>query len=196
MAHTKRKKRLRLNSAEQLQLLTSATALEVIQYFRQCGPSTVAEAARGIGKKPKSLHYHVRKLLAAGFVHEVSQRRSGARTEAILDVTADRFIGGNIQSDQSLKELTCDAANTVIQLAKREFAKAVSQEDSLVDSGTNRNIAADRMVARLSASQLAQVNQHLRAISELFSNNVGSENGQLCALTFVLTPVNDAQKEE
>lgn len=189
----KRKKRLSVDRAEQLEVVKSPVALDIIQYLRQCGPASVAEMGKGIGRKSNSLHYHIKKLSGAGFVHQVSSRQSGARTEAIFDVTAERFRGSNIRQNPILRRLTCEAAAALMRLAQRDFARASEFPDQLCDSGRRRNVVADRFACRLQASELAKINQHIEAIKTVFTENLGSEAGQLCAFTMVLTPLEDKQ---
>ena len=185
----KRKKKLRIDSAKQLKLLNSPTAFELIQLLRHRGEATTTELGLSLGKKPNSLHYHMRKLVEAGFVHQIGTQRSGARTEVIYDVVADQFVGANSPLSATLRKLTVDAVATLARLAVRNFSAAAERRADLVDDGKHRNMLANRYAARLTPAQFAQANHHLKAIEKLFIENIGSTAGQNCALTVILTPI-------
>ena len=174
-------------------MLKSPVVVDIVQLLRRRGPATVAEIGQRMGRRPNSLHYHIRKMLEAGFVREVGSQRSGARTESIYDVTAEQFVGSNAPRSEPMKQLTRSAAAALCRLAGRDFARATEQPARLVEQGDRRNVLVKRSAARLSKTQLAQLNRHLRAIDDIFNNNLGAERGQLCALTLVLTPINDVQ---
>ena len=189
----KRKKVVRIRRPEQIQVLNSAVAIGIIDVLRQRGAATVAELGPRLGRSPNSLHYHMRKLLKTGFVHEVGSRRSGARTEAIYDVVADTFVGENAPFTPRLRKLTCDAVASLTRLANRNFAKAAGGAKKLFERGKYRNILATRKTARLTRTQLAAVNRHIEALTEIFDKNIGSDAGELFGITLVMTPLDEGK---
>ena len=185
----KRKAELRITTAEQLKLIRSPTAIDIVQALRQRGPATVSELGQRIGKRPNSCHYHVAKLVKAGFVQAVDTRRSGARTETIYDVVANQFVGPNAPKSPALRQTTREAVAGLLRLAARQFSRATECPEQLCEEGPKRNILVTRHAARLTSSQLAAVNRHFRAVEKIFLENSGSSSGQLCAATLVLTPL-------
>lgn len=188
MVH-KRKKIARVRTAEQIRVLASPASIEIIHALRIGGPTTVAEIGPRLGRKANSLHYHLRKLVRAGFVRQVSARRSGARTEAIYDVVADYFSGPSVAKDPKLQKLSNNAVAAILRLAARNFAQATENPALLRDNGNHCNIAAARTKGRLTRAQLAEVNGHLDALRRIFLEGNMRQRGELCALTIVLTPM-------
>ncbi|MCB9851109.1 MAG: helix-turn-helix transcriptional regulator [Phycisphaerales bacterium] len=184
-----RRKTQPIGDLQQLRVLTSAVAHEIIQSLRDGGPATVAELGPRLGRKANSLHYHVRKLVDAGFLHQVGAHRSHARTEAIYDVTAIQFEGPSAPLDKDLRDATNDVVASLLRHATRNFAQASEVANEIVESGKRRNLCADRYTAWLSNAQLAEVNKHLNALRAIFSTGSKPGEGQLCMLTTVLTPL-------
>ena len=187
----KRKKIFQIKTTEQLKVVSSPVLIEIVQALRYGGPATVNEVGKRIGRKPNSLHYHFRKLVKVGFVHKTDTRLSGARTEAIYDVVADEFYGLTIQEDKSLQKLTNDGIAALLRLAKRNVFRAIKTPEKLRETGAERNIEIQRSAARLTNEQLAEVNAHIDALRKIFTSNIGTEEGQMCSLTMVLTPLED-----
>ncbi len=145
-----------------------------------------------LGRKPNSLHYHMRKLVRAGMAAQVDSKRSGARTEAVYDVVASRFIGAQTMKDKRFRQATTDAVASILRLASRTYTSAAQNHAELTLTGRHRNILATRDKARLSQKQLSQVNEHINAIEQIFEDGSNRPKGKLYALTMVMTPLPDA----
>ncbi len=184
-----RKSTARISTVEQLEVLAAPATFEVFEALQAAGPATVAELGPRLGRKPNSLHYHIRKLVGLGMVEQVDTRRSGARTEALYDVTADVFTGPPVPKNTQLRKATVDAVASILRLASRNYARAAQRPGTLTQTGRHRNILAHRQKAWLTKRELAEVNRHLEALSRIFITNQGTQRGTLCALTMVLTPV-------
>lgn len=191
----KRKATTPIRTAEQLRTLTSPVVRELIQALRSSGPATVAELGPRLGRRANSLHYHMKKLVAGGFVHAVGSRRSGARTEAVYDVTADRFVGPSAPRPAELRALTVDMVASLLRQTTRDFARATDQPAGVVDAGAGRNVVADRHSAWLTPAQLAKANRLIDELHRVFTESTASGRGQLYALTTVLTPVQSRKAE-
>ncbi len=187
----KRRKTTRISSADQLRVLASPVSIEIIQAIRTGGPASTAELGLRLGRNANSLHYHVRKLKQGGFLHEVGMRRSGARMQAVYDVTADVFRYENAPKDPRLRKYINNIVAAMLRLATRSFASSTERPESVREDGAYRNILADRYKARLTRSELAQVNKHLRAAREVFVSSKRTRRGELCTLTMILTPETD-----
>ncbi len=187
----KRKKRATIRTAAQLRALASPVSIEVIQMLRTGGAATVAELGPRLGRKANSLHYHIRKLARAGFIRKIGARRSGARTEASYDVTAEIFRYENAPENPRLRKHVNDIVAAMLRLAMRNFARASQRPQEVREGGAHANILADRYKGRLTRPQLAEVNHHLRAAREILISSCRSRRGELCTLTVVLTPEAD-----
>ncbi|MEE9128907.1 MAG: helix-turn-helix domain-containing protein [Phycisphaerales bacterium] len=189
MMNRKRKEEIPIRTAKQIRILTSAVSIEIIHVLRIGGPATVGQLGPRLGRKANSLHYHVRKLISAGFIRKTGAGRSGARTEAIYDVTAELFSGPSAPKNPKLRKLNNDAVATILRLAARNFAHATERPADLTDWGKYCNIAVGRYKAWLTRPQLAEVNKHLDALRQIFLESNQNQRGDLCAITVVLTPV-------
>ncbi len=187
----KRKKSLPLETADQLRIISSPVAMEIIQVLRQHGPLPVSELGPKIGRRSNSLHYHIRKLLKAGMAVKTDTRLSGARTEAIYDVAADSFKGMELRKNEELLDLSIDGVRSIARLAARNFAKAARRPDDEFGKGKYRDIFAKRFSARLTNSQIAEVNGLVDRIEEIFAGNVGSGKGTMQEVTLVMAPLDE-----
>ncbi|MDH3494314.1 MAG: helix-turn-helix domain-containing protein [Acidobacteriota bacterium] len=185
----KRKKSFPLKTPEQLRLVSSPAALEIVRALRHQGPASVSELGPMIGRKSNSLHYHIRKLTRSGMVRVTGTRRSGARTESVYDVSADRFEGVGLHKSKKLKGLANEGVRSLTRLAAREFERASARDGEIVVTGRHRSILAHRVSARLTKKQLAEVNQCVDRIEEIFAANVGSGSGEMHAMTIVMSPL-------
>ncbi len=184
-----RKTKAQIRSVEQLRVLAAPATFEVFEALQSGGPATAAELGPRLGRKANSLHYHLRKRVRLKMVEAVASRRSGARTEAVYDVTASSFEGATAPKDLVLREATTDAVASLLRLATRNYARAAANPDALTQTGRHRNIAADRRKAWLTKSALVEVNTHIRALHDIFAAHREAGRGELCALTTVLTPL-------
>lgn len=183
-----------IRTAAQLRTLASPVARALLQALR-ASPATVAELGPRLGRRANSLHYHVRKLRAAGFIHAVGTRRSGARTETIYDVVAERFVGPSAPQPPRLRALTVGVVASLLRQATRDFARATEHPQRVVDAGEGRNVVADRHSAWLTPRQLARANRLIDALHRVFTDNAGKEHGRLYVLTTVLTPAQPGKDE-
>lgn len=185
----KRRKTFPLETAEQLRVISSPVRFAIIQALQHLGPTPVSVLGPRIGKKSNSLHYHIRELIRLGMLRQTGTQRSGARTEAIYDVVADRFVGEDLRRKRELQKATNDTVASLLRTAARDFANASDRADALAEKGKERNIFAQRFAARLTDEQLCEVNECLTRVEQIFTSNIGSEDGRMCALTAVLTPL-------
>lgn len=180
---------LALDTAEKMKAISSPVAIEIIQALRQIGPASVSELGPAIGRKPNSLHYHVNKLVENGLVAKTGSQMSGARTETVYDVTAEKFLGGSLNNEEELSVFTKKSVNTILRLAARNYEKAVADHASASEKGKKRNLLVQRLAGRLTGEQLAEVNGLVDRIMEIFADNVASKDGKKISLTLAMTPL-------
>ena len=80
-----------LEDPAQLRAIASADRLRILQLFAAGEPLSVQEMARRLGQPHGRVHYHVRRLVEAGFLQEVGQREVRGITERFYYVTARYF---------------------------------------------------------------------------------------------------------
>jgi DNA-binding Lrp family transcriptional regulator len=192
----KRKPTAPIRTAAQLRTLASPVVHDLLQALRTGGPATIADLGPRVGRPANSLHYHVRKLVQAGFVRQVGTGRSGARVQAIYDVVAERFVGPSAPQPARLRALTVDLVAALLRRTTRDFARATADPASVTESGPTRNIVADRHSAWLTPTQLGKANRLIDALHDVFTENAGTQQGQLFVLTTVLTPAPAQRKDK
>lgn len=195
MAH-RRKKRFNLTTPDQLRLIGSPIAIEIIQAIRQKGPISIRDLGPIIGRKPNSLHYHVRKLVKNGFVVQTGTNRSGARSEAVYDVVADAIVGADLPKNKEMMELTNAGVGSMLRLAQRNWDSASKNPEIVFKEQTITNLRAHRLSARLSEEELHKVNEYIVKILDVFKDSIGSDDGQMCSVTLLLTPLEEYSKKQ
>lgn len=180
-----------IESPAQMRILASPATLEVLEALQTRGPSSIAELGPAIGRKPNTLHYHIRKLLQNKLIVQVDSKRSGARTEAVYDVVANNLDGAHLMTDERFHQATIDAVASILRLAARNFRSALSAPTRIIHRGKQRNMLARRVKARLTRAQLAEVNALLDQLDDLLQANNASTRGTLHAVTIVVTPLQD-----
>jgi DNA-binding Lrp family transcriptional regulator len=188
----KRRKTFLLKTPEQLRVVSSPTAFEILQAIQVIGPVTVRELGPKLGRKSNSLHYHLRKLINAGMVHKTGSGQSGAREEAIYDVVADRFVGEDLYKNEELRHLSAKAVGSFLRIAGRNFENATADPQHQIQNKEIRTISALKRTARLSDQKLKEVNDCIERINAIFTENIGSDEGQMYSFTAVLVPINEA----
>lgn len=190
---TKTRKTVKLGPAAMSELFKPAR-LEVYENLQIAGPSTIADLARRLGRPADSLYYHVRKLLAIGVIEEraAEERERGGpgRRGAVYSVVARRLDVELDPKSRRSREAWSEGGAAVLRLAQRDFAKALESGDIHAD-GARRNLAIRRVKVRLSARELRAVNGHLEAIHELLCKHAENTKGELHAITFVMTPLEE-----
>lgn len=190
----KRRKTFRIKTAAQLKAISSPVSFAIIQTLKQKGPLTVAKLGPKMGRKPNSLHYHIRKLLKIGMIRKVGTQRSGARTEVVYDVVANRFEGSDLNEKPELRKLANESVASLLRLAARNFAEASQIPEIPVEKGKKRNIHARHYSARLTEDQLIELNSYFDKIQNVFASNIGSETGQMYSMTMVFNPLPGVNK--
>ena len=185
----KRKKKLLLTTPEQRTAIASTVRMELLEHLH-AGPATVADLAHRMGRTPNSLYHHVRLLVAAGILRQVDVRRSGAREQAVYDVTAELFELAGLEDDDGDIGLELKTVRMILRKAEREFAAAMESQPEAILCG---EFFTGRMRARLSRGSQRQVMQHLKAIQKIFTHELAREphpsaRPQACSLTVAFLP--------
>ena len=180
-------------TADQLRLIASPVTFEVFEAVQLGGAASAAELGQRLGRKPNSLHYHIRRLVGAGLLRQVDSRRSGARTEAVYDLPHRAFSGDPMPVNRRRREATLAAVASLTRLSARDYADAAKSMNRLVRKGPDRNILAHRGKAWLRPADLARVNAHLESIQQIFRTRAGAggrtDDSALCSMTLILTPL-------
>jgi predicted transcriptional regulator len=194
MVKTKGKpKTLLLRSDEQRRAIASPLRLELIGVFVEREPLSVAQIAQRMGRPATAIHYHVRLMEKAGLLRRAGEQRSGSRTEALYRPVAEVF-----ELDQSGDAKSGDPAAAIktLSIAFRMAVgdmKAALEDSSARYSGPQRNFLGARAHCRLSKTELAELNRHLRHIEKMLSRapttREPSRHDTFISLTLALMPL-------
>ncbi len=198
MARTKSKpKTLLIRSNEQRRAIASPLRLELIGVFVDQEPLSVAQIAQRMGRPATAIHYHVRLLVKAGLLRRAGEQRSGSRTEALYRPVAEIF---ELDQPGDAKSGGPEAAIKTLSLAFRMAAgdmKAALEDSSARYSGPQRNFIGARMHCRLSKTELAELNRHLRHIEKMLSrvptSREPSRHDTFISLTLALMPLRNRE---
>ena len=169
--------------------------LEIYESLQVHGPSSIADLARRLGRPADALYYHVRKLLSVGVIEERPQE-AGSGSGRPGKVYAATSEGLDAQLDNASKrsqEAWSDGARAVLRVVQRDVDRAVAAPGTCTD-GKRRDLALRRIKVRLNAAQLAEVNARLEELSELLYGYSNNTRGELLALTFALTPLEEPRR--
>lgn len=182
---TRKRAKVLLLTSNQIRALRSAVRQEIVDAAQASGPCSVVELASLTGRAADSLYFHLRKLLKVGLLEEVAVRRSGRRDETIYDVPATRFQleKPNIEPGSGVSEMIEGAIN----LATRDLRRVVESGDAIAQ-GPGKNIAGGRHKAWLTQQELAKVDEHLKAITEIYSLAQPGPERALTTFAIVLCP--------
>ena len=180
--------------------LLKAARLEIYECLQISGPLSIAELATRLGRPADSLYYHVRKLLAIGGIEEVGEdgaRRGEAttrgRTGAVYAPVAKRVDADLSPRSRRSRKAWVEGGSSVLRLAQRNLASAL-EGGEVRPEGARRNVLLRRVKVRLNAKQQREVNRYLDGLDELLRRHAENTSGELQAITFVMTPIEEPKR--
>lgn len=184
-----------------LRALASPARLEVVEGLQLCGPSSVAELARRLGRAADSLYYHLRELEKVGVVEVCgttpAPRGHGGRRGAIYRLAKDVVGVDDLGADDRERAALGDMASAVLRLTERNVALALAGPEPMRPPVGYQDLpTVQRTKAWLTPTDLAELTQlvgavddFLRARAEPATSLSGEPTDErtLCALTLALT---------
>lgn len=183
-----RKKSILLTKRSELKLLAKPAIIEIIECIQVDGPATVKSIGRRIGRPPKSIYYHLRKLVQAGLLKPVALQLSGRRSEKIYDVSADRYSTNDASMSPQMRVDIQKALASVLRITHRDYSRSLGQSVA-VTKGKGRTLMGIRRKVWLDQKSLAEVNGLINQIDDLLRKNSTMGKGKRIALTMVMTPL-------
>lgn len=151
------------------------------------GTASVATLAEHLGRHADGLYYHLRVLCKVGLVEEIE---SPGATERMYKLAGSKtaplrlaYRAGRRGNAPALSSY----AHGLLQVAERDFKRALSQPDVVV-SGKRRQLWAARNKGWVSAVDLEEVNRLLEKLCELTSRPRTPGRDMLISLAFALAP--------
>ncbi|MCG3125896.1 MAG: hypothetical protein CHACPFDD_00723 [Phycisphaerae bacterium] len=168
--------------------LLAPVRVELIEFLKLIGPSSVAQLARHMGRAPRSLYYHVGRLMAAGVVEVAGYRRGRRVPETVYRLVAPRFefdydpaTGRNAVW---LKKLSA----AVLRMADRTFRSAVDSRLLRTQPG-ELNVYSRRISSWLTPVDFRAIRARIREIESILERGQVRRRGVLYSMTAYLTPV-------
>ena len=172
-----------IDQPDQIRVLASPVRQEIVDTLSVSGACTVATLAHELGVPADSLYYHLRKLTRSGLVVEDTSRNE-ARYRLPSGPVAFRYI----LSDPENVEAVGDAIASMLRMTSRDFRSALQDENAVVE-GDGRTLWASRLRAWLSDEDVTEINALLHQLYVICSRPRREEARHLCALTWVLAPL-------
>lgn len=196
MAARKRSTRMyMIAEPAQLAALASPIRQEIIDGVAAGEAQSVGELARLLGRSPHSLYPHMRALEKVGLVLRQGIRRAGRRDEALYAAPGRpvgiRYDLGSSVFVRNMKPIVA----SMLRLTQRDFHRRLNDPDATLTL-PRVNFWAARIKARLTMSQLRQVNRLMRKLIRLLGNHPRQTQGDLHALTMVIVPLIDGSRKD
>lgn len=176
-----------IDKPAQVSLLSSAMRQEILDSVNALGPCSIAELAEELGVAADSLYYHVRKLVETGLLVPQGARETSRRDEIVYALPGRnmhlKYEPENPANVASISRII----SAMLRMTERDFRSGFSHAQAVVE-GENRNLWGARMKAWLSEDDLAEVNQLLGRLEDIFRQPKKSGNRKLCALTWIISP--------
>ncbi len=170
--------------------------IDVFESLQVAGPASISELASRLGRPADSLYYHVHKLVSAGVIEELDETRGHegpGRKGAVYSVAAERLDVHLDPGSRHSRDAWVEGSASVLRLAQRDFAKTLDSGDPR-PTGSRRNLVIRRIKMRLNSAQLREVNEMLENLYERCWEHARNPEGDLHALTFVMTPLEESQR--
>lgn len=183
----------RIRSTRQIEALTSPARQEVVDGLEVAGPCSIAELAELLGRAPDSLYYHVRKLEGVGLIVRAGTRGEGARAEALYD-TPGYMVLDHEPATARERSTLMRLVGSVLRIAERDLRAALESGLAIYRRCARRNAWGARAKGWLTREELAEVREHLEAISLIFGRGKKRRGSSLHAVAFVLTPLTPSDR--
>jgi DNA-binding transcriptional ArsR family regulator len=177
-----------VEQAARIAALAAPVRIEIFSTLEALGkPTTVAALAEQLGRPADGLYYHLRALVRAELIEEQGGTGDGRR---YLATTARgkrlrlRYKPGATADAKAIGRI----AASISRLAQRDFARALSRRDTVVE-GQARELWTARLKGWFDPKSLAELNRLLQRLAEMFDRSQPTPAGKLIALQWTLTPI-------
>ena len=181
-----------IEDIEQLRAVASPLRQEIFEVLQEYGKCSIKEIAEHVGQSSESLYYHVHKLRQAGIIRQSGKRRARTRKEQTYELTYRRAEARyNLDSKDSTKVLA-NAAASMLRLTTRDINNALTNKLPSRNE-RSRDLAISRIKARLTIKEAQIVKRYMQDAEAIFRRARSAQRGKRYALTWVLTPIQEAQ---
>jgi DNA-binding transcriptional ArsR family regulator len=154
-----------LAQADAIEVLASATRLDVLAALRAGGPDgaaqSVRELAHHLGRPPTALYHHMGRLLSAGLIEVKGQRRHGRRNEQLYGLVVPRLRAR--AQDAASRDVLARVGAALMRQMTRDHARALA-DAAVPAEGPQRRVGLLLLSLRLDNLALAELNAELDAL--------------------------------
>ena len=173
-----------------IECLASPLRQRLLDRLEALGPSSVAELADSLDLPADGLYYHVRLLERRGLLAPQERRSTNGPPETVYALVAPRWhIDYDLDDARNVKALR-KLTGALLRRAGKDFDEGL-EHDAAVTRGARRNLWSLRLEARLTADDLTELNGHLESILSILRRPADGRRGRLCALSWLLAPLQD-----
>lgn len=162
---------------------------EILDAVQSGGACSVAELASRLNRAPDALYYHLHALIKLGLLVRLDPEFGPGAMR--IDVPG-RPVSIQYRPDSRAQtKALCELVGSMLRIAERDFGSGISSPKAVVD-GPGRNIWAARVQARLKQDEAERLHAALQDAQAILSSAAGRSSqseGDMVALTFVLTPL-------
>ncbi len=177
----------------QVRAIASPVRQEILDAVEAAGPSTIAEIAVALARRPDGLYFHIRALEKARLLRRVGTRGEGRSEAAVFDVPA-RPVRIDYATPRGRAARLGPALDALLRLARRDTRRALACPNA-VAHGPRRDLWVARVRGRVTPEELARVNALLEECSSILRESRAGADGRPVALAFALTPLMETVPE-
>ncbi len=176
-------------SPEQVRAITAPRRLEILEVLQARGPSSAAEIASQLGRRPDRVHYHLNAMAAVGCLRRVRVRSGGrGRPASIWKISSASFTHRLQPDSPASREAWTESAVALLRAAGRDLARAVAA-GVVRDGGPRRNARVGRLKAWLNDAEVREVERRLEELQAFFAARAQAGRGRLHVLTLASCPI-------
>lgn len=173
----------------QVRAIASPVRQEVLDAVEAAGPSTVADLAGTLGRRPDALYFHIRALEKVRLLVRVGTRGQGRSEAAVFDVPA-RPVRIDYASPRGRAARLGPVLDSILRLARRDTRRALALSAAVAE-GPARDLWVARFRGCVGPTDLARINGLLDECSAILRDARSGEGGTPVALAFALTPLDE-----
>ena len=173
-----------------LSALVSPVRQEIVDTIEALGgEAAVTEVAAQLGRPADGLYYHLRRLVAAGVLHEDGGNGAGSgrryRTAAPRGKRMRLRYGRGSRADNAA---VARVAGGLLRTAERDFAAAL-RDGTANGEGPLRDLWASRLKGWVGDAELREINRLLVRLGELLKRPRSARRDRLVTLAWMLAPI-------
>ena len=188
MARSPKRARFLVKDAAQVRALSGPLPHRLVSALERLGACTVSDLAAAIDEPPASLYYHVRKFVRTGLVRECGTRGEGTRAETVYEIPGRELVFDHANESSEYLAALGKAVASVLRLASRTYETALGRRGAR-RLGSRRNQMIQQHYARLSATDLAELNRRLEDIADFVRERDRPGAKPWVSITMVLAPL-------